>query len=197
MRNKHKAIKAKALQKKSVEAAVCAELGLSPADALLSVGVVVNHVNMSQLNFFLLNSINAFSRRYVGVDVGLFAQQESKPCITPLCPLYDVQKLASWTHPIIATSTSACLEALTSKSPLVMHYVFEADFLGRRDLSTADLRQAFRDPRIRVVARGEDYRRLVETEFDIRPNQRVVPHAQFDVLVELLIKEPRGGHESA
>lgn len=197
MSNKHqKAVKQEALKRKAELQAVCGEVGLGLNDELFPVGVVLNHLEVSQLNFFLLNSMNEASRRYIGIDVALFALQISKPFLTPLYPIFDIQRMMTWPYPLIATSTSACLEALASKSPLVLHYVFDVDFLDRQDLSTMDLRRAFRDPRVRVITRGEDHRRLVETEFGIRARKTIVPNAEFDLLARILVAETKGDNHS-
>lgn len=194
MSKKHqKAIKDEALKRKAAAEATCAEVGLGLQDELFSVGVVLNHLNVSQLNFFLLNAVNEACRRHAGLDVALFGQNITRPCMVPLCPLFDIQHLASWTNPLIATGTTACLEALASRAPIVLHYVFDLDFLHRHDLQAAEVRRAFCDPRARVITRGEDYRRLIQAEFDVRVCKTVVPNAEFDVLIRALVTELRGG----
>lgn len=188
-----KAIKQEALRRKAQAQSTCAQVGLNLQDEQLAVGVVVNHVTISQLNFFLFESMNQASRQYAGLDLAVFALQIAKPCLTPLCPVFDAQRLMSWESPLIATSTSACLESLSSRSPLILHYVFDLDFVGRRDLSTEDLRRAFCDPRVRVITRGEDYRRVIEAEFDVRTHPEIVPNAEFNRLARIVINELKGG----
>lgn len=193
MSKKHQqAIKDEALKRKAAAEKVCSEVGLSLQDELFSVGVVLNHLNISQLNFLLLNAVNQVCRKQSGIDVALFAQEISRPCVVMLCPLFDVQHLAAWTSPLIATSTISCLEALASRAPLILHYVFDVDFLNRTDLGAAEIRRAFCDLRVRVITRSEDCRRLIEAEFGVPVCRTVVPNAEFDVLTKTIITELKG-----
>ncbi len=159
-----------------------------PLDApLASVGVVIEHPGLSQCNFFLLRSMNAFSLESLGVDVTLFVLQQTHPIGLLTFPVMDSHALASWRHPLIAVGTTACTEALRSRASRIIHYVFEADFLDRRDLATAEVQRTFRDPRVTVMTRNEDYRRLIETEFGRPVRLPFVHDCEFDRMVRVLL----------
>jgi len=164
-------------------------IGLGLEHDTLSLGVIFEDLGISQATFFCINQVNELCRKYAGLNLQFFVQHAMQSCIQPLCPIDNVTTLLSWEHPLIATSVSTCLDALTSKSSIIYHYVFDVDFDTRHEISTSDLLRAFCDPRIRVVTRHLDYRKLVEREFDIQVCEQTFSDFQMAELIQLIVKE--------
>ena len=192
MGNHHKEIKKKAAKKRLQEESIMSRYGLRFDDTMMAVGIILECVSVSQVAYFAIQQTDAFCRACVGLDVPLFSQTMSRPCIQPICPLYDTPRMTDWTDALIATSTSTCLEALATRSSVIIHYVWWPDFLDRRDLDHAEIARAFTDPRVTVVVRGEDYRELIETEFGIQVIGEAIPDFNLDQLFGILLPLMRG-----
>lgn len=189
-RHKHGAKHKEAHQRKQESQAELESLGLDLSCDTLSFGIVFEHLGISQATFFCINEVNKLCQKYVGLNIQLFAQHSMRSCIQPLCPVGDAVSLISWTHPLIATSISTCIDALSSPSQLIYHYVFDLDFIGQ-SLSTADLLRTFCDPRVRIVTRHQHYKEVLEEEFNIQIQQPIIPDFQLVNFVRSIVSETR------
>lgn len=175
--------KREALARKREAATWAKDVGLDLDSPLSSVAVVVEHPGLSQCNYFLFRNMNQFSIESLGVDLSLFVLQAKPAMSIMVFPVLDSHSLKAWSGPLIAVGTAACLEALGSNATRILHYVFEVDFLDRRDLTTSQLHQAFRDPRVTVMTRGKDYRDLIEAEFGCRVREPLLPDCEFKPMI--------------
>ena len=179
----------KAARRKHDAQDVLAAVGLDLADDLVGIGVVFEHLGPSQAVFFGVSAINDLCQNVVGVDVALFVEQQMRPSVVPSCPVFGVEQMASWKKPLIATSTATCLAALETQAPIVAHYVLYPDFADRTDLSIEEVRRAFRDPRVRVFVRSQDYVALLGDEFGIEAN--FVPDFRITEMLKVVLPEVR------
>jgi len=186
-----KAKKKEAFLRKKEAQSKLGDLGITLDDDLFSIGVVLDSLSMSHLNFFCTQNINYVCDNYVGLDLTIFLQQDSPPCTAMLCSSFHISDLMSVDYPLIATSTSSCLDALSSHAPLVCHYAFDMDFIGEQETPIGDIIKAFKDPRVVVVCRCEDHKRLVEDEFGIRVHNKIVPDFRLTDLVKIIIEREK------
>lgn len=163
-----------AVKRKAQAAMAVGQVGLDLGDDLLSVGVVFEHLGISHLGYFGIMKINELCSKYVGVDLAIFQQQHIRPCINPSCSMFDVKELPRWYNPLIATNSSTCLEALDSSAPVIYHYSFDPDFIHQPNVSSRDRQRAFCDPRVKVLTRHPDHKKLIETEFGIKVIDQIV-----------------------
>jgi len=190
-KKKQKNIKHKeAVQRKASAAEEMAKLGLKLDDDQALVGFVFNHLAVSHLTYLGLNSINRLCKTYAGLDICIFTQHLIPSCLPPLCPVFGVSDLVRWHHyPLIATSIGTTIEALASNAPIVYHYAFDPEFIGKSHIEPAELEPAFCDPRVRVIVRHESHMELIEEEFGIKVCSEVIPDCDAEALSKFVLTE--------
>lgn len=142
-----------------------AEIGLEPEDDLFIMGVIFDELRVSQRNYFALSNINHVCNTYIGLDISIFYQHSSRPAMTPVCPIFQLKDLLGWEHPLITTDVSTTLDALNTRSQNIYHYIYDLEILDSYDIDINSLTSAFTDDRITLIARCEDYKRIIEAEF--------------------------------
>jgi len=185
-----------AVRRKTMATKEMGKLGLSLEDDLVSIGFVFSHLSTSHLNYLGLTSINKFCEEYTGVDICLFSQHITPPCLTPLCPVFGMSDLLKWhRYPLITTSIGTTIEAIFTNAPVIYHYVFDPEFIGKPHYESCDLKLAFCDPRVRVIIRHESHKELIEKEFDIRVCDIIVPDCDVEILAKFVLTEMKNGNE--
>lgn len=183
-----------AFQRKANATKEMAKLGLTLNDDIALIGFVFNHLSISHLTYLGLNSINSLCKKYVGIDVCLFTQHTVPPCIPQLCPVFSVSELVRWhDYPLIATSIGTTIDALSSNTPIIYHYCFDPEFIDKSHLESSDLKPAFCDPRVRVIVRHEDHKRLIEEEFGIKVCNKIIPDCNAEMLAKFVLTEMKNG----
>lgn len=171
-----------------------AKIGLSLEDKQAIVGFVFSHLAISHLSYFGLSSINNFCKNHVGVDICIFSQHIIPPCIIPLCPIFKIADLSRWAeYPLISTSIETTIDALTSNAGLVYHYCFDPEFVNQPNMESHNIRRAFCDDRVRVIARHESHRELIEEEFGINICNTIIPDCDVEKLMKLVLTEMKNG----
>lgn len=186
-----------AMRRKAKATTEMAEFGLSLGDDIAIVGFVFDHLAVSHLTFLGLKSINQLCKTYAGIDICLFSQHISNPCIQPLCPVFYTSDLLRWHHyPLVTTSIGTTIEALTSNAPVVYNYCFDPEFIDRPDRESSDLQQAFCNPRVRVITRHESHKELIEAEFGIQACNIIIPDCDAEALVKFVLMEMKNDTRS-
>lgn len=183
-----------AIKRKVNATAEMAKLGLNLEDDIMPIGFVFNHLAMSHLTYLGLVSINKLCRTYTGIDICLFSQHTVQPCISLLCSLFNISDLMRWNHyPLITTSIGTTIEALSSNAPVIYYYCFDPEFIDKPHKESSDLRPAFCDPRVQVIVRHDDHKRLIEEEFGIEVQEVIIPDFNAEALVKLVLTETKNG----
>jgi len=177
-KKKHRSSAKKELQKTMLE-----RFAISNDDPLVSIGIITDHLSISQNTIPMITSINKVCQESFGVDISLFVMHWYRPFVTPLCPVFDVRKLIGWDNPLITTSTQSTLEALNTKSNRIVHYVWRPDFVN----TERPIRQAFIDPRVIVVTRHADYSALINAEFGTSISCASIPDFDATKLIRLAL----------
>lgn len=186
---------AEALKRKAYAAAEIAKLGLKLEDDIAIVGFVFNHLAVSHLTYLGFDSINRLCKTHTGVDICLFSQHISAPCLQLLCPVFKISDVIKWHHyPLITTSIGTTIEALASNAPVIYHYAFDPEFINKPHKESSDLLPAFCDPRVRIILRHEFHRKLIESEFDIKTCDIVIPDCDAEALVKFVLTEMKDGN---
>lgn len=181
-----------AIRRKTNAMQEMAKLGLRLEDDTALIGFVFSHLSISHLTYLGLASINELCKKYAGIDICLFSQHITQPCIPLLCPVFNMSDLMQWhSHSLITTSIGTTIEALFSNAPVIYHYAFDPEFIGKSHKESSDLRPAFCDPRVRIIVRHESHRELIETEFDVKVCDIIVPDCNAEALVKLVLTETK------
>lgn len=187
-------VKREALKRKAESQARLSSVGLRPEDKLMAVGIVLERIGEGDLAKMVLDAVFRFSQAATGIDMAIFVQEMARPVAQVLCPLLDPHALSSWPEPLIATSPVTCLEALESRAPAIVHYVYDDNFLDPRGLSREEFRRTFNDRRVQVVIGKPVYGRPVEDAFGIQVYPTVVPKFELELIVPALLPAMRGIH---
>jgi hypothetical protein len=183
---KHK----EAVNRKKQASKEMAKFGLKLNDDRAVVGFVFNHLAVSHLTYLGLNSINLLCRTYAGLDICIFTQHLIPPCLPPLCPIFGMSELIRWHHyPLITTSIGTTIEALASNASLVYHYAFDPEFIDKPHIESSDLLSAFCDQRVRIIARHESHKELIENEFKIKICDDVISDCNAEKLTKFVLTE--------
>jgi hypothetical protein len=180
-----------AIRRKTRASEEMARLGLTLDDDIALIGFVFSHLAISHLTYLGLNSINNLCRKYAGIDVCLFTQHITPPCIPPLCPVFSTSELIRWhDYPLIATNIGTTIDALYSNTPIIYHYCFDPEFINKSHLESSDLKLAFCNPRVRVIVRHEDHKHLIEEEFGIKVCA-VIPDFDAEKIAKLVLTQKK------
>ena len=186
-----------AVRRKTKATDEMAKIGLSLEDDLAIVGFVFNHLAVSHLTFLGIQSINQLCRTYAGIDICVFTQHIIPPCVKPLFPIFNVSSLDRWTDdPLITTSIGTTIAAISSNAKNIYHYAFDPEFIGKPHYESSYLKKAFCDSRVRVIARHEAHKELIEKEFGISVCNTIVSDCDAEKLVKLVLTETNNGHRN-
>lgn len=191
---KHK----EAIRRKAKATEEMAKIGLTLSDELVIIGFIFEHLAISHLTYLGLNSINKLCKTHVGVDVCVFSQHLTPPCIPVLCPVLTITDLARWyDYPLVTTSIRTTIKALSSNAPVVYHYCFDPEFINKPHYESSNIRSAFCNPRVRVIVRHESHKKLIEEEFGIDVCDSIIPDYDIEALVKLILTEMKNGRNKA
>jgi hypothetical protein len=70
---------------------------------------------------------------------------------------------------------------------LFRSYAFDPEFIDQQWRSSVELRRAYCDPRVRLLARHQDHKLLFEEEFNVKVYS-VIPDFEIEPLVKLVIE---------
>lgn len=179
-----------AIRRKANATMEMAKLGLKLEDDRVIIGFVFNHLAISHLNYFGINSINQICRNYAGIDICIFSQHIISSCIQVLCPIFNMVDLVRWSsYPLISTSIGTTIESLSSNASKIYHYVFDPELIGKYYKESCDLKSAFCDSRVRVIARHESHKELIESEFNIQICDIIIPDCNVEKLIQFVLME--------
>lgn len=165
------------------------DIGLRLDDDLQIIGIIFNDLTISHLTYGCINSINKMCKQFVGLDWHIFVECPSRPCIKPDCAVGEIKDVLCWRDPLIATNLNTCIYALNSSSKHIYYYAFDIEFMNEYELSWDVITKCFNDPRITVVVRCMDHKRLIEDEFDISVSDVIVEEFDLVLLSNLIIKD--------
>jgi len=186
-----------AVKRKKLAEAEMANLGLTLSDDLASIGFVFNHLSVSHLVYCGLTSINHLCKHYTGVDICIFTQHIIASCITPLCSVFSISDLTRWrSDPLVTTSIGTTIDALATNTPHIYHYAFDPEFIGKNSCDSQDLREAFCNPRVKVIVRHESHAKLIEAEFGISVCDIIVPDCDALMLTKFILTEMKNERRS-
>lgn len=185
--------KQKAHHRKLDAAEELSDIGIDLSDEIYNIGIIFNNLTISHLTYVGLNYINKICTNYVGIDICLFVEQLSRPCIQPQCAVGEIKDLFNWRQPLIATDINTCIYALNSPSQQIYYYVFDIEFINNYTLSWDIIKRCFYDPRITLIARHSDHKKLIEDEFNIKISNMIIEDFDLVSMIRLIIKDIKNG----
>lgn len=194
-KRRHHANQKELHQRKNIAGQQLSDVGLCLSDDLCVIGVILNDLTISHLTYACLNSINKMCEQYVGLDWHIFVEYISRPCIKPKCAVGDIKDILCWRDPLIATNLNTCVYAFNSSSKHIYYYAFDIEFLNEYELPWEIIEKCFNDPRVTVVTRCIDHKRLIEDEFDISVSDIIVEEFDLVLLSKLIIKDVKNVNE--
>lgn len=159
---------------------ILSEIGLDCSNDLRSMGIVLEHIGLSQISVSVLENIAKFSKKYAGLDINLFAQRTVPPTRQVFCPIFQIKDLIGWENPVVTTSVSTTLDAINSHCPRIYHYAFNLDFIEDSHIPDRDIASCFTSRNIVVFTRSDVYKQIIEQEFSIKVSDIIVQ--DFDIV---------------
>lgn len=194
-KRQHRANQKESHQRKKIAEQQLSDVGLCLSDDLCVIGVILNDLTISHLTYACLNSINKMCEQYVGLDWHIFVEYPSRPCVKLNCAVGEIKDILCWRDPLIATNLSTCTYALNSSSKHIYYYAFDIEFLNEYELPWEVITRCFNDPRVTVITRCMDHKRLIEDEFGISVSDVIVEEFDLVSLSNLIMKDVKDVNE--
>ena len=128
------------------------------------IGVVVNDLSLSQLNYYLIDNTN---RHIAGpgkmLNVIAFYENCCLPCIPLNFASMPVSELYGYDGTLVTTNLTTTMRALNSFGPSsIFFYLWDLEWIRYQQKRWADFAQIYRNPKIKLLCRSEEHKRVVE-----------------------------------
>jgi len=157
-----------AVRRKRKAESVLTDIGFQLKDPLCAIGLIFEHIGLSQLAIEALKNIEKISNEYAGIDTVVFLRRFTPSITNVTASVFSIRDIIEWDQPLIASNISTCLDALNSRAQLIYHYVYDLDFINNLTIPTEDIVETFCNPRIKIFTRSKYYKPIIEQEFDIK-----------------------------
>lgn len=150
----------------------------------MNVGVLVSSLAASHMAFSLIRQGNRALRERAVDDLVAFYERPSRPCLEMV--FAAMQENEAWSFDGVAIATSLATASRLSRCPRPsrrLFYVWDLEWLRLGAFDHAAVRSVYRDPSLRLVARGPDHVRLIENCWGV--TAAVVPDFDFRQLLEV------------
>ena len=138
-----------------------------------SVGILVDDLGLSQLNFYLINHINYLAKTRMDIDPILFFKNVNHPCIRPHCATLNMCDIWSFNGTIIATNLDSALTALNAVNNADnILYLWDLEWLRGKNNYLYNL-SILRHPDLRVIARSVHHAQAIENYANIKVHKVV------------------------
>lgn len=130
---------------------------------LINLNIVCNHINNSQINYFLFKAINELLSNYAGFDINIFAEHKARPMMTMLCPVFDIADILTFQGPILTTTYNSCLSLSNISKYKIYHYITNIENVLK---NKKEFEKILKHPRIINIVRCSMYKEIIQDEFD-------------------------------
>jgi hypothetical protein len=191
-KTKNKRNKEAAHRKREAEN-ILSEMSMSLDDDLFSIGIIFEHIGLSQLSYCAINSIEKINERYVGLDINIFIQNISPIRNEILCPIFHVKDIAGWNRPIISTNLVTTIDAMNSQSNQIYYYAYDLDFINNFKIEPSIIDRTLKDKRVRVITRSQIYKQIIENEFGIKVLEDILIDLDIIKMAKIIIERKKNG----
>jgi len=176
-KNKHKL----SIKKKNDFESILSHYKLKLNDNTIAISLLLPDLYPSQLNYFIIKSINKFCNNYIGIDINIFNQANNIPFIVPSCPILSANDIRTYKDPIICTNISTCIDAIDSMASCILFYMFDIDLENIEENYKIS-----NDPRVYIVLRNESVKNIVQEEFKCPIIKTIIPDFDIEKIIKII-----------
>jgi hypothetical protein len=153
-------------------------------------GFLLANTGESQLAYHVVKNANDYVERHADLDVVAFFENTAKPWLIPTFALMNISEAYSFNGVAIATNldTAARLSRFPGPSARFF-YLWDLEWL-RTDQGYEAMRDVYRDPRLKLIARTQEYADLFERCWN-RQVHAVVDRVNIEELLRVIKGEQR------
>lgn len=126
-----------------------------------NIGIILPNLEMSQLSFETIYTINKEIASNNGYDYRIFFEDLSARCIDPMCATMNSSEIHSYDGLLISTTldnTKASLRTVGKVERVFL--VWDLEFIRGQNNYIENIK-IYRDPRIKLVARSIDHAKVI------------------------------------
>lgn len=137
------------------------------------VGIVLNSLFSSQLSYYALRNVNKYLSKEYLTNFIFFVRELVIPCIEPECGTMRWEELWGYDGHLITTDVESTRKAMMTPGPKsITFYAYDIDWFRRLKNSNPpryeDFASIYQNPNIKIVARNEEYKKLIEGIWNIK-----------------------------
>jgi hypothetical protein len=127
----------------------------------VKLGIVLDNLGPSQLAYAVLSQANRLVTERSDVDVTVFYESLTRPCITPWFATMQMAEAYGFDGPVVATSLSSAAKLLRMPScPRKFFLVWDLEWL-RKPQPYENLKAVYFHSELTLLARGEDHAKAI------------------------------------
>lgn len=150
---------------------------------MLNVGIILDNLGPNQKAFSAIKQINNDIESGTDVNYTIFYRNMSQPCLHPDCSVMNINEIWHFNGVLIATDIEGAL--LLSKvvnESIKIFYVYDLEWIRPGKNNFFHNIKAFRDEKIQLVVRSNDYFYPVEN-YSNRQIDGVIPHFNIKAII--------------
>ena len=149
-------------------------------------GIAVNNLGASQLNYFLVKNANSILLREPLLDVTAFIENQVPACLPANFAVMPMYEAWGYDGVVVATSFTTAQKLLAFPCPAKkFFYVWDLEWV--RPFCRRTYREwasVYRDPRLQLITRGPDHTKVIREAWG-RDTCREVPDCDLAQLLEV------------
>ena len=128
-------------------------------------GVIVQNLNNSQSNFFLIQALNRLNQEE-GIDCCIFYEQCTAPMIPPLFSIFHMNEIYDFSGPVISTYMLGTKRLIDSPGPRKKFmYLWAFEWAKIPQFAYNNIKDIYLNPEINLIVRSQHHAHLVENCF--------------------------------
>ena len=126
-----------------------------------NIGIILPNLEMSQLAFETINTINQEISTNNGYDYRIFFENLSARCLDVMCSTMNLSEVYSYDGLIISTTLDNTRTSLNAVGNLQRAFlVWDLEFIRNQNNFVENLK-IYRDPRLKLITRSNDHDKVL------------------------------------
>ncbi len=158
-------------------------------DKMWTLGFIVNTLQNSQLNYYLIRKGNKFLDNTCGADIIAYYENISAQITQPHFAVMQLSEMLNHNGPLVATSIQQLplLERHQSNAPKYL-YVWDLEFLRYPHVLDESMIYSWYNNDYGIITRCEDYKQVLENNFDVKV-KAVIPDCDISQFISFIGRE--------
>jgi hypothetical protein len=152
----------------------------------MKLGIAVRDLGASQLNFYIVNQVNALVAKNADKDAILFFEEHRRPCLPMNFAVMQMTECFGFNAPVVATTVASAEKLLRLPGPTKrIFYVWDLEWLRFQHKNFRALQAVYGHPSLLLIARSGDHKQAIEQAWN-RPVDAVIENFNLDAIMEVV-----------